>query len=168
MFGLFGKKAAAKQQGPAAGERPAPPRLEGLVSPQDATDRQIVAALDWAREWTKEPEVDLATLQPMLRATLAGAGFPRKAFAGRLTLDMALRAINLAAQRNRGTRSARSEAYALFLLGPQEAPCQAAQAMERRIVLLQDLPTIPLPGCDKSDCRCGFRQLTRREVDDLR
>ena len=104
----------------------------------------------------------------MLRALLDGAAFPRKAFAGRRTLDMALRAVRLAAQRNRSARSARALPFAVFELGPQETPCAAAQARSRQICLLEDLPAIPLKDCDQSDCKCRYRQIGRREAEKLR
>ena len=81
---------------------------------------------------------------------------------------MALRAINLAAHRNRSARSARLRPFAVFELGPQETPCAAAQARSRQVCRMEDLPAIPLKDCDQSECKCRYRQIGKTEAEKLR
>ena len=163
MFGLFWKKSTPQNEAGEA-ERPVPPHFEGLCNPAEATDRQLIAALKWAHDWTREPEADPKSLAPRLRTLLSGAAFPRKDFEGRGVLRMALRIIQLSAQRNRAARTARLMPLAVFEVGPQQSPCLAAQEMDRKVLQIDEFPPIPLCACDQTECLCRFRQLTRQEM----
>lgn len=46
--------------------------------------------------------------------------------------------------------------------------CEAAKALQDQVFLAADAPSLPLPACDKSNCRCHYDYLADRRQDDRR
>lgn len=163
------KKPERKPPSPAQGllhigadGRPRPPRFEGLFNPDNATQSQRLACIEWAIAWTKTTDVSASALMALFEDAYTGKYISKKT-PGRAALFMAMRALRFAGHRNRMERTARSLPWAQFRLGPQETPCSCAAALDKTTVTVRPGFDIPLVGCDQVECMCWVQQLTTRQ-----
>lgn len=145
--------------------RPLRPGLKGFSNQEEASTRQRLLALQWAKEWTGNALLPIPTeqlLEPLENA-LSGKLMKAKDPAHPV-VSHAARALSLSAQETRAERTKDAFPWIELRLGPQEHPCQAAKQRAGRIVPFSKLPHIPLPECDEAECMCWFRQVTKAEA----
>lgn len=144
--------------------RPHPPRLNKLTHAEEASNKEILSSLKWAAAWCGYQKLSVRPLLPVLKAGLSDPKQFNKLQNGDV-VHMALRLLRLEAAKNRAERSANALPWVVFCTGPQEQPCASARELVGKCVATKDGFQIPLPACDQLVCKCHFRAITRREME---
>ncbi len=51
------------------------------------------------------------------------------------------------------------------VIGNGDGCCEAAQTIKGKRFLSDDVPLLPLDGCDASDCKCSYKRFDDRRTD---
>ncbi|WP_166486350.1 hypothetical protein [Cereibacter sphaeroides] len=139
------------------------PEFRGLKDPASATETQMLLALSWSKRWHGNHElfnedIALGVLASCLKGEALRSNQP-----DREVIRMAVRALRSAGTRNRAYQVRGAFPWMQLRLGPQEDPCRKARSMSGKIISHDQYPSIPLPGCTASECRCWVRSVTTSE-----
>lgn len=144
--------------------RPLRPILLGFTDRQEATIQQRLLALQWAKEWTGNGLLTIPIEQLLEALANVLGGKPMKANdPAHPVISHAVRALALSAQETRAERTRDAFPWLELRLGAQEQPCNAAKRRVDQPVNWDEIPRIPLPDCDVSECKCWIRQVTKGE-----
>lgn len=162
LFGLFRRRKAQPPTG--LDGRPRPSAMSGM-NPDEATEADRIAALEWASAWTGDNHPNPRKLMPFLNLLIGGGTRRDLPAKGEGTILMAFKAVGQGTQRNRSERTRKALPFFALRLGPDDPEDICEAARERAGVVSGDIPVIPLAECDKRACKCWYRQMTKRQAE---
>lgn len=142
--------------------RPRPPNFDHIRNDFDVTDRDIIVALAWARQWTNlSPDVQDGTL----RQAFGDLNAPRPAKDDTVdaTIFAARKLLYATALRNRSKRTKGGLPYFELRVRDGAKVCAAAVEISGKLSK-DDMPALPLNGCTETRCYCSMRCVTQREA----
>ncbi len=142
--------------------RPRPPQFVHIMNDTDITERDIILALAWARQWTN-PSTDFP--DETLRRAFGDLNAPRPAKDENVanTIAAARKLLYSTGGRNRAKRTKTGLPYYELRIGDEAAVCSAATEIAGKLSK-EDVPVLPLDGCTEKRCYCWVRCITAREA----
>ncbi len=108
----------------------------------------------------------------LLALALAGVGWVLMRIKWRASTSEKRPAAKKLAQRapanTSSTRSIQGEKWHSVTILSGFSACEAAKCLQDQVFLAADAPSLPLPGCDNSNCRCHYEYLDDRRREDRR